>query len=111
MAGDHVQKIAKEDDFKAISAAKKAVIVDYWAAWCGPCQMMAPKFKELAAGNPQVGFASVDIDDDGLIEFVETREVESLPTFVLYVGGVEKERVIGANFDKLKLLVEKANSF
>ena len=111
MAGDHVTAVTTEAQFDEIIKKGKPVIVDFWADWCGPCVMMSPKFHDLAAANPGLIFLSVNVDDVGDVS--DKCKVEALPTFAIFNAGaeIESDRVVGANLDKLKALVEKAKTF
>ena len=71
------------------------VLVDFWAAWCGPCRAVAPAVEDLAErfeGRVRVG--KVDVDAHG--EIAERYHVRSIPTLVVFKGGVEVERLVGA---------------
>ena len=70
------------------------VLVDAWAAWCGPCRMIAPVIEEMAASRTDVRFAKLNVDQNP--RTAQTYRAMSIPLLVLFKDGVEKGRVVGA---------------
>ena len=78
-----------------IEGTELPVVVDFWAEWCGPCQMMAPQFAQAAKLlRGKALLAKVDTDDNPRAS-VQNR-IRGIPTMVLYRGGQEVKRVSGA---------------
>ena len=78
-----------------IGAASEAVIVDFWAEWCGPCKMIAPILEEIA--SEQVGkvrIAKLNVDDNP--DAARRYEVMSIPTLIVFQDGQPVKRMIGA---------------
>lgn len=69
------------------------VVVDFWAAWCGPCKMMAPQFVAAAQQMPQVRFVKVDTEASPRVS--ARHGVRSIPTLVLFKDGKEVARRMG----------------
>ncbi|KAK9496042.1 PITH domain-containing protein [Lipomyces doorenjongii] len=94
-----VQVITNKVDFVTLSAYGLAV-VDFNATWCAPCKTIAPHFEKFPEKYPNVGFASVDIDQHKDIagEF----EITAVPTFLFLNRGREVARVRGANLPELE---------
>ena len=71
------------------------VLVDFWAAWCAPCRMLAPTVEAVAekyASNARVVKLNVD-DNPGISQ---RYGIKGIPTLILFKGGKEEERVVGA---------------
>ena len=77
------------------------VLVDFYADWCGPCQMMAPVVESLSEEKQDVKFVAVDVDEAERLAILYG--IASIPCMILFKNGEEKERIVGA-VPKAKIL-------
>jgi thioredoxin 1 len=86
----------------------KPVMVDFWAAWCAPCKLIAPHVQALAeefAGRAVVGKVDVDANKQWAIKY----GIQSIPTLLFFKGGKLVDRMIGGNLDR-KTLQDRINA-
>ena len=86
--------ITKENFDAEVMQADKPVIIDFWAAWCGPCQMMGPVVEELADEIQDVKFGKINVDEQP--ELAAKFGVMSIPTFIMMKDGEEVKKTMGA---------------
>ncbi|MGE3286430.1 MAG: thioredoxin [Pseudonocardia sp.] len=73
----------------------KTVLVDFWAAWCGPCKMVAPVLDEIAGENKEkLTVAKLDIDANPAT--ARDYQVMSIPTMILFKDGKPVKQIVGA---------------
>lgn len=91
------QPLALDDsNFDAVMAAtRQPVVVDFWAAWCGPCQMMAPAF-EQAARRAAGRALFVKVDTEASPQLAARYAIRSIPTLLKLQAGRELQRSSGA---------------
>ena len=93
MASEKIVNLT-QDNFSNVINGGKPVLVDFWAAWCGPCRRVSPILDELAdeLTGVTIGKLNVDENRDVAIQF----QVQSIPTFILFKNGEVADRALGA---------------
>jgi len=102
-----VKKLANMEEFNGelANAGSKLVVVDFFAEWCGPCKMIAPKIEELSSQKSDVVFVKVDVDENE--EAAAQYNISAMPTFIFIKNKEKIDEMMGANYEKLKEMVEK----
>ncbi|MFH8367954.1 thioredoxin [Streptomyces sp. NPDC018031] len=90
---DFEEKVLKSD---------KPVLVDFWAAWCGPCRQIAPSLEAIAAEHDEIVIAKLNIDENPAT--AAKYGVMSIPTLNVYQGGEVAKTIVGA---KPKAAIER----
>lgn len=106
-SGSHPQHVTDANFRSVVLNSKVPVLVDFWAAWCGPCRMIAPEVDRLAqeyAGRVKVVKLNVDENPAAGGQF----QVRSIPTFILFRDGKVLQRQVGANPRVLRDMIEAA---
>ena len=75
------------DTFESTVTADGITFVDFWAEWCGPCQMFGPIFEETASENPDVTFAKVNTQAEQ--QLAGSLGIMSIPTLMIFRDGVQ----------------------
>ena len=88
-----VINLTTENFEEEVLNAKEPVLVDFWAVWCGPCQMMAPILHELEAEMPDVQIGKVNVDEQ--MDLARQFRVVSIPTLIIFKNGQEVQRMVG----------------
>ena len=94
-AGKNVIELNDLTFDKALQKANGPLFVDFWAAWCMPCRIMAPVVEELArnyAGKALFAKVNVDENPDTALRY----QIMSIPTFIIFKNGRPAEKIVGA---------------
>jgi thioredoxin 1 len=82
---------------------EQAVLVDFWAPWCGPCRVIAPSLEEIAEERSDLRIVKLNVDDNQAT--AARYDVMSIPTLILFKNGQPVKKVVGA-YPKRKLEAE-----
>jgi len=90
--------------------SEKPVLVDFWAAWCAPCRMLSPTVEAIAEQySENVAVVKLNVDDNPSIP--ATYGIKAIPTLILFSGGKEVERVVGAaSKESISRMIERQQS-
>lgn len=89
-----ILKITKENFEEEVLKSNKPVLLDFWAAWCGPCKMVSPIVDEIASELTNVKVGKVNVDEQP--ELAATYGVMSIPTLTVIKDGKAIKTMVGA---------------
>jgi thioredoxin 1 len=98
-----------KDTFESTIVDNDMVLVDFWAAWCGPCRAFGPVYEKVSADHPDVVFAKVDTEDQ--LELAQYFNIRSIPTLMIFRDQVGIYSQPGALPEPmLRELIDKARA-
>ena len=93
MAGD-INDVTDGNFQAEVIENEKAVLVDFWAPWCGPCRVIAPSLEEIAQERADLDIVKLNVDDNQAT--AARYDVMSIPTLILFKDGEPAHKIIGA---------------
>lgn len=99
-----VINITKDNFQQEVVAASQTVLVDFWATWCGPCQMMGPILEELATKHPEIKVGKINVDEQP--ELAMQFQIDAIPALMVFKDGKAVAQTVGLQpVEKLEQLL------
>ena len=76
-----------------ILTKNEITVIDFWAAWCGPCKMLGPIIDELSISNTDFTIGKVNVDENSVLS--SSYGIKSIPTIIFLKNGVVVDKVVG----------------
>ena len=104
---ESVKEVSDDTFEREVLESENPVLVDFWAAWCGPCRMLAPTLEAIAEQySDSAAVVKLNVDDNS--STAQAYGIRGIPTLILFSGGKEVERVIGATSkESISRMIEK----
>ncbi|MEJ7617558.1 MAG: thioredoxin [Pyrinomonadaceae bacterium] len=104
---DFVNDVSDSNFENDVLGSDKPVLVDFWAAWCAPCRMLAPTVEAVAEKYASTAHVvKLNVDENPATS--QRYGIKGIPTLILFKGGKEEERVVGATSkDAISRMLEK----
>ena len=84
------------DSFEKLTAqSEKAVLIDFWASWCGPCQKLTPELEKLAEEFPDLIIGKISVEDEANVRLATSLGVDAIPALFFYRNGKLEKRLVG----------------
>ena len=105
---EFVSEVSDQSFEQEVLKSEQPVLVDFWAEWCHPCKMLAPAVEQVAEkyqGKTKV--VKLNVDDNN--QTAQKCGIKGIPTLILFKGGSEAERVVGATSkDNICRMIDRA---
>ena len=88
-----ITTINQENFETKVTQSSAPVLLDFWAAWCGPCTILSPVVEELAQEHPEISFCKVNVDE--VPELAQRYQISAIPTLLLFKDGQPVDMSVG----------------
>ncbi len=107
MATEQILTLNDDNFDEHVQKLQGPILVDFWAAWCGPCKAVAPALEQLAREmNGRAHVAKINVDDNG--DLANRFGIRSIPTLLVFKNGKVVDQLVGAApKEQIRRMVEK----